>query len=261
MESMHESLARELARAWREGETVALPTAARGARSRAEAYAIQDRMAELIGQPTAGWKVGATVRAVQLFEGHDGPLPGRVFADRVFDGEARLPARLFPGAKVECEFAFRLCSPLPRGAGDVTPEALAPLVDFHPAIELASIRYAPGTGERAVTTFDAIADNGGAGAAVLGAAVKNWQQLDLTTMAIEARIDGSPPIQAYSGPYRRPPIEIAAEAFTDIRRRGHAVEVGAFVLTGSATLPTPLRAGQTLIARFAELPAMTLSLE
>ena len=35
----------------------------------------------MIGGDVAGWKVGATVRAVQVFEGHDGPLPGRIFAD------------------------------------------------------------------------------------------------------------------------------------------------------------------------------------
>ena len=47
-------------------------------------------MAELIGGQVAGWKVGATVRAVQVFEGHDGPLPGRIFADRLFDSPARI---------------------------------------------------------------------------------------------------------------------------------------------------------------------------
>lgn len=256
-----EGLARDLAKAWTDGGTVPLPPAGQGARSRAEAYAVQDRMAELIGGTVAGWKVGATVRAVQVFEGHDGPLPGRVFADRVLEGGGSVDARLFPGAKVECEFAFRLRAGLPPGNGPVSAEELAPLVDFHPAIELASIRYAPGTGNRGVTTFDAIADNGGAGAAVLGAAVPDWRDLDLATMEIDARIDGSPPIQAYTGPYRRPPIEIAAEAFTEFRRRGCTIGPRTFVLTGSSTLPTPFRRGQRLVVRFAGYPAMTLAME
>ena len=82
-------------------------------------------MAELIGGEVAGWKVGATVRAVQVFEGHDGPLPGRIFADRLFDSPAKIPAKLFKGVKVECEFAFRLTRELPPGNGPVTRDQIA----------------------------------------------------------------------------------------------------------------------------------------
>lgn len=261
MREKFEKLAQDLAKAWSSGTPIPLPAAGDGPASRADAYAIQNRMAVLVGGRVAGWKIGAAVRAVQVFEGHDGPLPGRVFEDRFFKGTAGVPARLFPGAKVECEFAFRLHSPLPNSSGAVSSEMLMSLVDFHPAIELASIRYAPGTGNRSVTTFDAIADNGGAGAAVLGAAVKDWQHLDLTTMLIDARIDNSPPIQVYTGPYRRSPLDIVAETFTELHNRGVAIEPGTFVLTGSASLPTPFRPGQTLVVKFADLPAMKLSLD
>src|SRR5204862_2101619 len=91
MSDKFEQLARDLAEAWRSGGTIPLPRAGEGPATRADAYAIQDRMAELIGVKVAGWKVGATVRAVQVFEGHDGPLPGRVFADRCFDSPAKIP--------------------------------------------------------------------------------------------------------------------------------------------------------------------------
>lgn len=253
-------LAGDLATAWKNGTTVPLPAAGEGPATRADAYAIQDVMAGLIGGKVAGWKVGATVRAVQVFEGHDGPLPGRIFADRCFDSPARIETRLFKGAKVECEFAFKLAKPLPAGDGPITPEALAPLVTFHPAIELAATRYAPGTGNRAATTFDAIADNGTGGAAVLGAAVADWAKLPFETMAIDARIDGSPSIQAYTGAYRRHPLTITAETFSDLRARGVKLDVGQCVLTGSLTLPTPIRAGQTLTARFADLPPLVLAM-
>ena len=251
------ALARDLAEAWRAGGVIPLPP--QGPQTRAEAYAIQDRMAELIGGPVAGWKVGATVRAVQLFEGHDGPLPGRIFADRCFDSPARIPVRLFRGAKVECELAFRLTRELPDGA-PIAPGTLAGALTFHPAIELAASRYAPGTGNRAATTFDGIADNGSGGAAVLGSAVEHWRDLPFETLGVEARIDGSPPIQAYSGAYRRDPVAIVAETFSDLRARGIALPAGTVVLTGSLTLPTPIRQGQVLTAKFADLPALSLTL-
>jgi len=255
-----ERLARDLAEAWRSGATIPLPPAGDGPATRADAYAIQDRMAELIGGQVAGWKVGATVRAVQVFEGHDGPLPGRIFADRLFDSPARIPASLFRGVKVECEFAFRLTRELPQGAGPVTRDEIAGSIVFHPAFELAGSRYAPGTGNRAATTFDGVADNGSGGAAVLGPAIENWQKLSFETMEIDARIDDSPPIQIYTGAYRRDPAVITAETFSDLRARGVAIPVGTCVLTGSLSLPTPVRRGQTVTAKFAGLPALAMTL-
>lgn len=260
MTGKFEQLARDLAEAWRSGGTIPLPPAGQGPASRAEAYAIQDRMAELIGRQVAGWKVGATVRAVQVFEGHDGPLPGRIFADRLFESGAKIPARLFKGVKVECEFAFRLTRELPGGNAPVTRGEIAGSLTFHPAFELAGSRFAPGTGNRAATTFDGVADNGFGGAAVLGAAIDDWQNLPFETMEIDARIEDSPPIQIYTGAYRRDPAVITAETFSDLRARGVPLPVGTVVLTGSLSLPTPVRQGQTVTAKFAGLPSLSCTL-
>ena len=255
-----ETLARDLAEAWRTGSTVPLPAAGLGPTTRAEAYDIQDRMAELIGGQVVGWKVGATVRAVQIFEGHDAPLPGRIFADRLFESPARISANLFKGVKVECEFAFRLTRDLPKGTAPVSRDELAGGLTFHPAFELAGSRYAPGTGNRAATTFDGIADNGSGGAAVLGPAVGNWQALSFDTMEIDARIDDSPPIQIYTGAYRRDPVAIVAETFSDLRARGVDLPAGTCVLTGSLSLPTPVRKGQAVTAKFSGRPALTFTM-
>jgi 2-keto-4-pentenoate hydratase len=260
MAGKFEQLARDLAEAWLSGGTIPLPRAGEGPATRADAYAIQDRMAELIGAKVAGWKVGATVRAVQVFEGHDGPLPGRVFADRLFESGAKIPAGLFAGVKVECEFAFRLTRELPAGKGPVTRDQIAGSLTFHPAFELAGSRFAPGTGNRGANTFDGIADNGSGGAAVLGAAVADWQSLPFDTMEIDAHIDDSPPIQIYTGAYRRDPVTIVAETFSDLRARGVELPAGTCVLTGSLSLPTPVRKGQTVTATFKGLPQLSFSL-
>jgi 2-keto-4-pentenoate hydratase len=255
-----ERLARSLAEAWRLGGSIPLPAAREAASSRAEAYAVQDRMAELIGGRVAGWKVGASVRAVQIFEGHDGPLPGRIFADRLLESPARFPSRLVCGAKVECEFALRLTRDLPRASAPFEPADLADILTYHPAIELSATRYAPGTGNRALTTYDGIADNGSGAAAVLGAAVSDWHDLPFETMLIEARLDGSPPIQMYSAHYRRHPLDITAETFSELTVRGIELPAGTCLLTGSLSLPTPIRAGQTLTVKFAHFPQLSLTL-
>ena len=48
-------------------------------RDRPEAYFIQDQMAELIGQPCTGWKIGATSVKMREMEGHEDIIPGRLF--------------------------------------------------------------------------------------------------------------------------------------------------------------------------------------
>ncbi len=100
-----------------------------------------------------------------------GRCPAACFADRLFESRRKSPRSLFEGVKVECEFAFRLTRELPAGKAPVTRDQIAGSLTFHPAFELAGSRFAPGTGNRAATTFDGVADNGSGGAAVLGPAV------------------------------------------------------------------------------------------
>ncbi len=254
-----EDLAARLAAAWTAGTTIPLPPAEAAPATRSDAYAIQDRMANIVGQPVVGWKVGASVPAVQMFEGHDGPLPGRIFADRCFRLAASLPSSRFHGAKIETEFAFILTKPLPED-GPIARGDLVDKLTFHPAIELSATRYAPGTGNRAATTYDGIADNGTSGAVVLGEAVEDWQGLQFETLPLDSRIDESPPIQAFSGAFRRDPVDIVAETINDLAARGISFEPGMCLMTGSLTLPTPLRVGQTLVVRVADFAPVKLHL-
>jgi 2-keto-4-pentenoate hydratase len=255
-----EKLARALANAWNTDSTIPLPSLHDAPASRAEAYQVQDRMAELIGKPVGGWKVGATVKAVQQFEGHDGAIPGRIFKDRIFQSGAQVPAKQLKGTKLEAEFAFRLTKDFGPGDAPVTRESIAKSIVFVPALELTGSRYAPGTGNRGARTFDGIADNGSGGAIVVGPDIADWQKLDFDNMVVACSIDDSPAIQAYSGPYRRDPATVTAETLNDLAARGVSLKAGDVILTGSLTLPTPLRPGQTVTAKYADLATITMKL-
>lgn len=259
MHPAHEALARTLADAWRACALVPLPPAEGAARSRADAYAIQDRMAALIGERCAGWKVGAAVRAVQVFEGHDGPIVGRIVASRLWDSPGRVPAA-FDGYKIECEFAFRFGRDVPVREGGWTRESLGAHAVLHPGLEVAGTRYGPGAA-RKPTTHDAIADNGSAGAYVLGPAVSGWRSLDLAALPIDARIDGGAPIMVYEGEYRRDPLDILVETVNGLGERGIALAAGDILSTGSLTLPTVLRPGQAYVARFGDLGTVRATME
>lgn len=257
MKETFEQLAQSLAEAWRKCGTLPLPSGGAGPASRADAFVIQDRMAELIGDRCVGWKVGAAVRAVQILEGHDGPITGRLLASRMFTSPAQVPASMFDGYKIECEFAFRFRQDVPARGREYTRAEIVPQLVFHPGLEIAGTRYAPNDGGRKVTTHDAIADNGTGGAYVVAGGIDAWQDIDFADMPIEARIDSGEPIHTYTGEFRRDPVDILVETVNGISARGIGLAAGDLLSTGSLTLPTPLHRGQKYVARFGDI--MTLS--
>lgn len=255
-----EKLAAALAAAWRDGTTIPLPAAADAPASRAEAYAIQDRLAEIVGERVVGWKVGAAIAAVQRLEGHDGPIPGRLFASRIYDSPAVVPGAKFAGYKVECEFGFRFTRDLPVPRPNFTRDGIVAVLNFHPAIELAGTRYVPGTGGRQPRTHDVIADNGGGGAFVFGPAIPNWHRIDFDKLPLDPRIDGGPALLVYQGELRRDPVAIAAETVNDLAARGVAFKAGDYLSTGSLSMPTPVGRGQSFVAKFGDLATLSVKL-
>jgi 2-keto-4-pentenoate hydratase len=253
-----EPLARSLADAWRRCGTIPLPAAGAAPRSRADAFAIQDRMAALVGDRCVGWKVGAVVRAVQILEGHDGPITGRLFASRLFESPARIPP-IYDGYKIECEFAFRFDDDVPVRERAYSRADLEPRIALLAGLEIAGSRYA--SGGRALTTHDAIADNGAGGAYVVGKRLDGWRGLDLETLAIDARIDGGAPIRVYTGEYRRDPVDVLVETVNGLRERGIGFAAGELLSTGSLTLPTPLHPGQTYAARFGDVATLRVTMD
>jgi 2-keto-4-pentenoate hydratase len=261
MDAKLERLATALAEAWVNGTQIPLPVDSQAPSNRAEAYAVQDRMAALIGDRVVGWKVGATAEAVQRMDGHDGPIPGRLFAPRVFDSPATVPGALFDGYKLECEFAFSFTEDLPVRERPYEPEEIAGLLLFHLAIELAGTRFAPNTGGRPTRTADTVSDNGSGGGFVFGPATRDWRDIPFVTVPLDARIDGGEAIQVFTGEYRRDPLVVTAETVNDLCARGIGFKAGDYLSTGSLTLPTPIGRGQTLLVRFADLGTLSLTLD
>ncbi len=132
-----------LYRHWREGTVLeALPPDLRPA-DRAQAYKIQAFLEDYSAAPLFGWKIAATGLAGQRHIGVDGPLAGRLLAERVIadGGECALGANRMRVA--ELEFAFRMGSDLtPRDTDYTQDDVLAAVASLHPAIELPDSRFA-----------------------------------------------------------------------------------------------------------------------
>lgn len=122
-----------LATHWREGRTLeALPPELRPT-TRAEGYAIQASIESVSAEPLRGWKIAATSAAGQAHINVDGPLAGRLLAERIVP--EGMPVRLAANRMrvAEIEFVFRMGRTLPaprrdlcRGRGDGRRRGAAP---------------------------------------------------------------------------------------------------------------------------------------
>lgn len=76
--------------------------------NRMEGYAIQSRLEERSTAPLFGWKIAATSAAGQAHIGVDGPLAGRLLAERVIPNRGECPFGNNHMRVVGIEFAFRI---------------------------------------------------------------------------------------------------------------------------------------------------------
>ena len=110
--------------------------------SREEAYAIQAEIETRTAHPLFGWKIAATSAAGQAHINVEGPMAGRLLAERVLEdgGTFSLGTTLMRVAEVE--FAFRMGQDLnPRSSPYTLGEVMDAAAALHPAIELPTSRY------------------------------------------------------------------------------------------------------------------------
>jgi 2-keto-4-pentenoate hydratase len=254
-----ESLASSLADAWRTGRKIALPPSPERPKNRAEAYLVQDRMAELIGEPVMGWKAGATSENMRRRDGHDDIVPGRAFASRFFTGpDQAIPVSLVNGARIEPEFAFRINETVPVRREAWSARELAARVTAHIAVELIGSRYREDTPSADLSTLMTIADNGNGVGLIIGEAITDPDAVDFHRHPIDLSIDGGPFAPNSPPDIRCSPFDALVDIANHLSARGIALETGSYITTGSATETVPVIGGTRAVADFGRLGRITL---
>jgi 2-keto-4-pentenoate hydratase len=201
-------------------------------RTAAEAYRIQDKLAEELDFPVGGWKVGATGAAARKVLKTRVPFAGRVFATRMFENGTTLPATAYPMRGLEAEFAFRLKTALrPRKRAYSLAEVTAAIGGVHLAIEIVDTRFENGlqAGVHSLT-----ADQGANGALILGPAVPRWRQLKLDQAAAKMVVNGKVVGQGTGADCLGHPLKSVAWLANFLRRRG-GLAAGMIVSAGTCT--------------------------
>ena len=165
-----------------------LPPALRPA-TRAAGYAIQACHEQRSARPLFGWKIAATSTAGQQHIQVDGPLAGRILAERVIANDGTINLTGNQMRVVEGEFAFRMARDLPPRAAPYTrAEVVAAIATLHPAIEVPDSRFKP---FEAAGAAQLIADNACTDYFLLGAAAPEaWRNLDLVHHNVTAQLKG-----------------------------------------------------------------------
>jgi 2-keto-4-pentenoate hydratase len=216
----------------------------------ADAYAIQDRVVQLLDLPIAGWKVGApnqsaVPNAAPLLQPLIGPSPCKL---------GHGPA---PVLGIEAEIAFRFKKDLPpRSVPYARDEVAAAIGSLHPAIEVVDSRYRT---RESVTASARLADFQSNGHFVFGPEIKDWKKVDPTQQAISLEIAGKRVADTVGGNAAVDLFRLLMWLVDHAGKRGRGIKANDIVTTGSCTGLTFARPGDTVVARFAGLGEVTVT--
>lgn len=227
-----------------------LPAALRPT-TRGEAYAVQAALAELQGSAVLGWKIAATSIDGQKHIGVDGPLAGRLFANRVMQSGAEmgLDGNLMRVAEIEFAFRFGRALP-PRPRAYELHEVLDAVGCVHPSIEVPDSRY-----DDFVTAGapQLIADNACAHLFVLGPGANDWQDFDYVNEEIRVILNGEPVGSGYGRNVLGDPRIGLTWLVNELSALGITCEENQFVTTGTCRIPITVQPGDHVDADFGVL--------
>jgi 2-keto-4-pentenoate hydratase len=248
---------RLLIECWEQGRRLqALPEAIRP-KTRAEGYAIQARLERHSAKPLFGWKIAATSKAGQAHIGVDGPMAGRLLAERVLPDGGSTPLGANHMRVAEVEFAFRMGNDLPpRAAPYATDEVLAAVDTLHPAIEIPDSRYDDFV---TVGAPQLIADNACAHLVLVGAAAKSdWRRIDLAAHKGWGRNEGKFEREGSGANVLGDPRTALAWLANELRGLGLTLAQGQIVITGTCVKPIEVEPGDHVVADLGVLGGLSV---
>jgi 2-keto-4-pentenoate hydratase len=244
-------LALQIDDAWANATTVPSPTSTEPALTRDDAYAIQESVisSRLDGTRTrAGWKLGLTTSPPPVT-----PIVGSLLSDMVVPSPAELSLPRMVAPMVEAELVVCIGETIdgPRTLADLTdgPHQVAP------GLEVIDYRTCGETG-----VVDWIADNSTVAYAVVGDPVP-VADVDPASIEVTLSEHGKTLAEGRGGLIMGNPLAAVVWLSEHLAERGHTLERGHIVLTGSLTghHNVPAERPSTFRARFGSLGDVKVS--
>jgi 2-keto-4-pentenoate hydratase len=221
-----------------------LPAALRP-ETESDAYAIQQAVVTELGG-IGGWKVGSASPTATHFT--CAPLP----AGTVLDGPLTIQGS---DRGVEAEIAVRLGRDLPpREAPYTMDEIRTAIASVHPAIEVLESRFVD---LAAAGALSGLADSLSNHSLVLGPAIADWEQVDLTNETVSLLVDGVEIKRGAANPGGEMLRLVVWLANAGTLWAG-GLRAGQVITTGSWTGKDYAQPGAEVVARFAHCGDATL---
>jgi 2-keto-4-pentenoate hydratase len=243
---------------WLQGRKLAELPAPIRPQHRQEGYAIQALLERHSAAPLFGWKIAATSQAGQAHIGVDGPIAGRLLAERVTADGASMSIAGNEMLVAEPEFAFRMGRDLqPRPRAYTVAEALDAVVSLHPAIEVPDSRYRDFVHAGAPQL---IADNACAHRFVLGPATSaDWRAIDLVEHLVAAHVAGKIQRQGKGANVLGDPRVALTWLANELSGLSITLRKDQVVTTGTCMVPLAIAAGDSVVADFGIFGRVSIS--
>ncbi|MBZ9872674.1 hydratase [Mesorhizobium sp. BR1-1-9] len=215
-------------------------------KTRAEGYAIQSHVMDRSVGPLFGWKIAATSLAGQRHINVDGPMAGRLLAEKAVEVGGSVSLATSKMRVAEIEFAFRFGRQLPpRPAPYEIADVMDAVASLHPAIEIPDSRYEDFC---AVGAPQLIADNACANLFVIGGAVEDdWRDVDLAKHPVAASVPGKSQHIGSGAAVLGDPRIALTWIVNELSGLGIALQPGQVVITGTCVTPISVEAGDEVI--------------
>ncbi len=209
--------------------------------SDADAYEIQEAVIRQLGEPIGGWKVGAA-------SANSAAFCAPIWMKMIRPSPASYDARELRLIGIEAEIALRLGRDLPARSAVHDRAGVTAGAALHPVIEIVDSRYSD---PRSLDRLSILADNFSNGGLVYGAAIQDWEKLDLSQTRITVTEDGEPFADSAGGTARDPVAALVD--FANLMNGRGGTKAGTFVTTGSWTGMVFTKRGTRIVADFGPL--------
>jgi len=230
----------------------------------AEAYLIQTEYVALrsasLGKVT-GYKIALTTPAMRKMVGLNDAVAGDMLDGTIRRGNSRVRAADFQRLIVEFEIAFEMAEDLPSiGAPYDRARVTQAVGAVMPALELADDRNAD-YDKLKDNALMLIADNAWNEGAVLGAPVRDWQNIDLAAIKGVASINDRKVGEGHGRDVMGHPLDALAWIANNLAGRGVGIWRGDVVITGSLVTSKFPKAGDLVRFGAGALGAVELQVD
>ncbi|TPM37605.1 fumarylacetoacetate hydrolase family protein [Mesorhizobium sp. B2-3-4] len=215
-------------------------------KTRTDGYAIQAHVMDRSAAALFGWKIAATSLAGQKHINVEGPMAGRLLAEKAVEVGGSVSLATSKMRVAEIEFAFRFGRALPPRP---TPFEIAEVMDavatLHPAIEIPDSRY---NDFCAVGAAQLIADNACANLFVIGEPTRaEWREVNLAEHSVTGVVSGKSRHNGTGAAVLGDPRIALTWLVNELSGLGITAQPGQIVITGTCVTPIAVEAGDEVI--------------